>query len=745
MTRLKNIAKKGLSLIRTEIGDRKGGAVEYENLCTVFQGLRKYHKAKEYLEKKLVICTEIEEREGEAAAYGNLGCVLKSLGKYDKAKEEGEAADFGDLGNVFQSLGKYDKAIEYYEKALVINNETGEREGEASDYTNLGAVFQSLGQYDKAKESLEKALVIKTETGDRRGEASSYGNLGIVFHSPGKHDKAIKCHEKALVINTEIGDRRGKASSYGSLGIVFQSLGKYHKAKEYLKKELVIRTEIGDRRGEAANLGYLGVTSLILGDYEASEVLLERALSISRDIGDKRIEFEILQDYVVLFLYQIKIKDSLSCLHLCIEKYEELRNFLGVNDQLKTSFLESSGIFPYKVLSILLCVSGNVRNALYVEELSRARGLSNLMAEKYSVETHISANTQSWFGIEKILRKEKNCTCLYISNHEIEVHLWILKTDGAIHFKRISLEESLVQAGFPKDLLLSTFLADNLQSLGILPIGDCEDRSLNMIESQPLIPKQKSSGRVRLVEEEKDIISSLSLCYKIFIAPVYDLLEEPEVISVPDRILYKVPFAALSENQGAEYLSETRRIRVIPSLTTLKIIQDSPEDYHINIGALIIGNPKVDWLPPLPGAKKEAEMVGRLVGVPPLVEEKATKQAVLDRISSVSLIHFAGHGNAERGEIALAPTPTPNSPNTIRPKEAYMLTMADVSRVKVRAKLVVLSCCHSGSGQVTAEGVIGIARSFLGSGARSVLIALWAIPDSATQRLMSRFYEHLVD
>ena len=231
----------------------------------------------------------------------------------------------------------------------------------------------------------------------------------------------------------------------------------------------------------------------------------------------------------------------------------------------------------------------------------------------------------------------------------------------------------------------------------------------------------------------------------MFIAPVYDLLEEPEVIIVPDRCLYQVPFAALREKEGAEYLSETHRIRVIPSLTTLKIIRDSPEDYHSNTGALVIGNPKVDWLLPLPGARKEAEMVGRLVGVPPLVDEKATKQAVLERISSVSLIHFAAHCNAERGEIALSPIPAPNGQNAILPQEAYMLTMADVSRVKIRAKLVVLSCSHSGSGQMRAEEVIRIARAFLGSGARSVLVALWTISDSATEQLMSRFYKHLVE
>ena len=57
---------------------------------------------------------------------------------------------------------------------------------------------------------------------------------------------------------------------------------------------------------------------------------------------------------------------------------------------------------------------------------------------------------------------------------------------------------------------------------------------------------------------------------------------------------------------------------------------------------------------------------------------------------------------------------------------------------------MVLSCCHSGRGQIRAEGVIGIARAFLGSGARSVLVALWAISDKATEKLMCRFYEHLV-
>ena len=64
--------------------------------------------------------------------------------------------------------------------------------------------------------------------------------------------------------------------------------------------------------------------------------------------------------------------------------------------------------------------------------------------------------------------------------------------------------------------------------------------------------------------------------------------------------------------------------------------------------------------------------------------------------------------------------------------------------VKLRAKLVVLSCCHSGRGKIKAEGVVGLARAFLGAGARSVLASLWAIDDKATPEFMKYFYEHLV-
>ena len=96
----------------------------------------------------------------------------------------------------------------------------------------------------------------------------------------------------------------------------------------------------------------------------------------------------------------------------------------------------------------------------------------------------------------------------------------------------------------------------------------------------------------------------------------------------------------------------------------------------------------------------------------------------------------------QRGEIALSPI---CSSERTPSKKNFMLTMEDISKVGIRAKLVVLSCCHSGRGKIMkAEGVVGIARAFIASGARSVLVSLWLLNDRSTKEFMIRFYGHLV-
>ena len=143
----------------------------------------------------------------------------------------------------------------------------------------------------------------------------------------------------------------------------------------------------------------------------------------------------------------------------------------------------------------------------------------------------------------------------------------------------------------------------------------------------------------------------------------------------------------------------------------------------------------VTKLEQLPCAREEVEMTAGMLGCTPLIGRQATKNEVLRRLGSVALVHIAAHGNKKTGQIVLAPKTG---------EVDHILTIPDVLRVQMRARLVVLSCCNSAHGEIKAEGVVGIARAFLGAGARSVLVSLWAIDDVATLEFMKRFYQQLV-
>ena len=189
-------------------------------------------------------------------------------------------------------------------------------------------------------------------------------------------------------------------------------------------------------------------------------------------------------------------------------------------------------------------------------------------------------------------------------------------------------------------------------------------------------------------------------------------------------------------------------IRTIPSLISYQLISSVPEGHHKKTGALLVGNPFSKELrkplPDLPCAQEEVEMIASILNTStrPLTGRQATKAEVMKRMSSVDLIHIAAHGNKLTGEIALSPN---HGWTSKFPQEKdFILKMSDVQAANLRARLVVLSCCHSGRGKILKrEGVVGIARAFLAAGARSVLVSLWAIDDKATMAFMKSFYQQL--
>ena len=146
----------------------------------------------------------------------------------------------------------------------------------------------------------------------------------------------------------------------------------------------------------------------------------------------------------------------------------------------------------------------------------------------------------------------------------------------------------------------------------------------------------------------------------------------------------------------------------------------------------------------LPSAAEEVKSLSKLFQATPLLGRKAQKEVVLQLLNQASIIHIAAHGEPESGEIMLAPNRSQVQPSSSSPtEESFLLTQQNIMNISVKARLVVLCCCHTGQGKVTSEGVIGITRAFLAAGARSVLATLWPIKDAATKEFMKKFYEEL--
>jgi tetratricopeptide (TPR) repeat protein len=201
-----------------------------------------------------------------------------------------QTANLTNLGNAYYSLGQFERALGYYEQALSVDRETGDRRGEGVRLGNLGNAYHALGQVERAIKLYAEALVTAREIGDRRNEGVWHRHLGNAYLDFGQVKRAIECHEQALAISRQIDDRRGEGAELGNLGRAYRVLGQLERAVNLYEEALVIAREIGDRQREDVCLANMGIAYLVLGQVEQAIEFHEEALAIARDIGDRRSE-----------------------------------------------------------------------------------------------------------------------------------------------------------------------------------------------------------------------------------------------------------------------------------------------------------------------------------------------------------------------------------------------------------------------------------------------------------------------
>ena len=706
--------------------DVEGSA--YGNLGNAYHGLGDFKQAKNYHKQHLNIATELGQRDVEGRVYANLGNAYNGLSDFKKAihyheqslsiaeelgRRDIEGSAYGNLGNAYQYLGHFKQAIDCHKQCLSIAKELRQLDVEGRAYTNLGVAYDSLGDFTQAIYYHNQALGIAKKLGRRDGEGRAYANLGIVSVRLDDFQEASEYQSQSLDIAKELGQRDLEGLCYGNLGHVYYGLGNFKQAMDNFQKYLDISKELENRAGEGKAYGCFGNVYQVLGDFKQAIYYYNQDLTIARELGE--MNQEGLACYCLGNAFELSgdLQEALKHYRLSVDVYNEVRSLLQSEEKWKISFRDACQHSYTALWSILLRLEMH-EEALRVAEQGRAQTLMDLMKTQYGSESPELESLVSKATAADILNEISTQT-VFIALKGNTINLWVIK--GAdVYFEKKSIAD------------VSLLMKNAFKEIGVGVEVKCEnDESCQNTEDC-------STNSLR------DLFDSV-------IGPIAHLLNGDELIIIPEGPLCLAPYAACV-NEASKYLSESTRIRILPSLTSLNLITSCPEDYHCKHGALLVGDPclqnarkKHRKLNPLPWAREEVKMIGDILMSTPLTGEEATKDEVLKQLGSVSLVHIAAHGDMQAGEIVLAP----NTSETSRiPKESdYMLRMSDVQAVQLRARLVVLSCCDSAQGKITPEGVVGIGRAFLGAGARSVLVSLWKVNDEATMEFMKSFYDHL--
>jgi tetratricopeptide (TPR) repeat protein len=231
---------------------------------------------------------------------------------------------YAELGGVYDDLGKKQKALYYFEEALRIYREVGDRRGEGGTLNNLGLVYNALGMKQEVLYYFEEALRIYRDLGDRGGERTTLNNLGVVYDALGNKLLALSFYEQALDIRREVGDRRGEGVTLNNIGRVHDALERKREALSYYEQALDIRREVGDRGGEGATLNNLGLVYDALGKKQEVLAYYVQALGICREVGGRGGEGLTLHNIGVFYFKQGRYDVALACFMLARGIFEEV-------------------------------------------------------------------------------------------------------------------------------------------------------------------------------------------------------------------------------------------------------------------------------------------------------------------------------------------------------------------------------------------------------------------------------------
>jgi hypothetical protein len=299
----------------------------------------------------------------------------------------------------------------------------------------------------------------------------------------------------------------------------------------------------------------------------------------------------------------------------------------------------------------------------------------------------------------------------------------------------------------PTDADISRFTAAVPQGTAIVEYAIFGDRAIAWIlaggrlDQVPLTLPGKLGERILSLAGERNLEAwkrSSGSLFEAFLAPVLGRLPAgtERLVLIPDSQLYGLPFRALWDPAAGRYLDESYFVSFAPSV---RQYLGSGPDQHADPASAALPILSLGFaafapelgLRPLPRAREEAGAIRAVYGGSALDDCQIRDWAAfLQCAPRAGVLHLATHAQmdsrSERSWLVF-------ERETIS-LERLWRELPDLPQ----RPLVVLSACQSVA--AGGEGLGGLARPFLASGARAVVGTLWEIDDAQAAELFIAFH-----
>jgi tetratricopeptide (TPR) repeat protein len=150
------------------------------------------------------------------------------------------------VGMLYGRIGEYQQSKTYFEQAVTLQREIGNKHGEAVTLTNHGELLRIHGDYKQARQHFETALELSAQPPDPQLKSVIDHNLGLLSQQEHDYTQAYKHYTRALALATRIEQQQYAGMILTNLGMLLYEEHHYQEALAVLFSSLQIRQSLQD-------------------------------------------------------------------------------------------------------------------------------------------------------------------------------------------------------------------------------------------------------------------------------------------------------------------------------------------------------------------------------------------------------------------------------------------------------------------------------------------------------------------